>query len=53
MNKTYLGDAVYVELSEYGDVVLTTENGIEATNTIILDSQVVNNLKLWLEETFK
>lgn len=35
----YLGDAVYVDHDERG-LVLTTENGIEATNTIVLEPEV-------------
>lgn len=38
--KDYLGDGVYAQLTNHGDIVLTTENGIEATNTIILEPSV-------------
>jgi hypothetical protein len=34
--KTYLGDGAYAELDRYGDLVLTTENGISVTNRIVL-----------------
>lgn len=37
--KVYLGDGVYVATDDYG-LVLTTENGIEATNTIYLEPEV-------------
>jgi hypothetical protein len=37
--KVYLGDAVYVEYDGYG-LVLTTEDGIRATNTIYLEPEV-------------
>lgn len=43
MNKQYLGDGVYVDI-EHGMIKLTTENGIEATNTIYLEDSVLNNL---------
>ena len=43
--KTYLGVGVYVEVDpERGLLVLTTENGIEATNTIYLEPVVVEAL---------
>ena len=34
--KTYLGDGAYAEFDRYGDLVLTTENGISVTNRIVL-----------------
>ena len=40
MNKTYLGDGVYIEQVP-GGLKMTTENGIEATNTIYLEPAVV------------
>lgn len=39
MNKTYIGDGVYCEVGNYGDIVLTTENGIETTNIIVLENR--------------
>lgn len=47
MEKQYLGDGVYVR-EEGGDVVLTTENGISETNTIILEPSVLQSLDEWL-----
>ena len=41
--KKYLGDGVYIEHNGY-HWVLTTENGIEVTNTIYLDSYVAQAL---------
>lgn len=32
--KQYPGDGVYVDSSEFGDLILTTEDGISITNTI-------------------
>lgn len=46
--KTYLGDGVYLELSEFGDLVLTTENGIATTNRIVLDQYAYENLTSWV-----
>lgn len=39
MSKTYLGDGVYADFDGYG-IVLTTENGISVTNTIVLEPEV-------------
>ena len=38
--KRYIGDGVYVEHNGFG-IVLTTENGIEVTNRIVLEPEVV------------
>lgn len=37
--KHYLGDGVYVSTDGY-HIVLTTEDGVQTTNTIYLDAQV-------------
>jgi hypothetical protein len=47
-NRAYIGDAVYVELDVASAVILTTENGIEATNTIVLEPEVLARLLVWL-----
>lgn len=47
--KRYLGDAVYAE-DVNGMVKLTTEDGIQATNTIYLDPEVFEALRRWHEE---
>jgi len=39
--KDYLGDGVYVEIRPY-HVILTTENGIETTNEIFLEPEVLD-----------
>ena len=41
--KRYLGDAVYAAFDGY-HIVLTTEDGIEITNTICLELQVFDAL---------
>ena len=46
-DKTYLGDAVYVAWDGM-HVVLTTEDGIEATNTIYLEPWVYEALERWV-----
>lgn len=43
MTKAYLGDGVYVDFDGHA-LVLTTENGIQVTNTIVLESDVYSNL---------
>jgi hypothetical protein len=46
--KEYLGDAVYVEDTNYG-IRLTTEDGISVTNEIHLEPQVIMQLIKYLE----
>jgi len=46
--KQYLGDGVYVTYDGY-HLILTTENGIETTNTIYLDSVVYSALLKYVE----
>jgi len=50
MFKFYLGDSVYAELDEADGVslVLTTENGLTATNTIYIDPAVWDSLNLYV-----
>lgn len=47
--KDYLGDSVYAEETEFGDLILTTENGIEASNIIILEPAVIRALQGYLK----
>jgi hypothetical protein len=38
--KTYLGDGAYADISNAtGDLILTTENGISAQNTVVLEPE--------------
>lgn len=48
MVKSYIGDGVYVEFDGYG-IVLTTENGIEVTNRIVLEPEVYTALTTFVE----
>ena len=41
--KAYIGDGVYAEHDGYA-LTLTTENGYEATNTIVLEPEVYREL---------
>lgn len=40
IQKEYIGDGVYADYA-YGQIILTTENGIETTNTIYLEPEVL------------
>ena len=50
MNKAYLGDSVYVELTQYGDLKLTTENGGYTSNIIIIGIEELRLLAKFVEE---
>jgi hypothetical protein len=47
--RQYLGDSVYVDISERG-IVLTTENGLGPTNTIVLEAEVYTALERYVEK---
>lgn len=48
--KRYLGDGVYVDLDQWdGSMILTTENGIETTNIIVVDAGVWKALLNWVD----
>ena len=51
MKKVYLGDSVYVELNEHGQIVLTTENGLptDPSNEIFLEPEVYYALVAYVE----
>ena len=54
-DRAYLGDGVYVEI-ENRMVKLTTENGIEVSNTIYLEVEVMDALEVWwtrMQEKYK
>lgn len=44
LEKTYLGDAVYVEDDGYG-LILTTEDGYSVTNRIYIEPSVYESLE--------
>jgi hypothetical protein len=48
-SKVYLGDAVYIDHDGY-NVILTTENGYEATNTIVLEPAVLESLLSYVKQ---
>lgn len=47
--KQYLGDSVYVEYDGFS-LILTTENGLGPSNTIILEPDVYKNLVKFVEK---
>lgn len=47
--KDYLGDGVYIDVAPHGGLVMTTENGVEATNTIYLEPAVLAALDRYRE----
>jgi hypothetical protein len=48
--KIYLGDGVYAEWDQYGNLVLTTEDGIRATNTIVIEGDVWTALAAYVKK---
>ncbi len=48
MTKTYLGDGAYVEFDGFA-LVLTTEDGVSVTNRIVLEPQVYDALRRYVE----
>ena len=48
--KVYLGDGAYAEYDGYG-VRLTTENGVETTNSIYLEPEVYAALTAFVKST--
>lgn len=49
MSKTYLGDGVYADI-DHGAIKLTAENGVEATATIYLETEVFQALVAYVEK---
>jgi hypothetical protein len=51
--RRYLGDGVYAELGDEGHLLeLTTSDGAEATNKIILEPRVLAALVVYIETHF-
>lgn len=51
MKKRYIGDSVYVEINDFGQIVLTVENDeLAPSNTIYLELEVYQNLVVYIEE---
>lgn len=50
LEKVYLGDAVYAKVVDSESISLATENGIETTNEIFLNKEVISNLIQYLKD---
>jgi len=50
--KVYLGDGAYARFDGYA-LILTTEDGVETTNEIVLEPQVVMGLFAFVEKLKK
>jgi len=49
--KEYLGDGAYVDVGSFwGEVVLTTENGISVQNRVVLGPREIQKLREWLKK---
>lgn len=49
IEKRYLGDGVYASTDNH-HIILTTENGLSAYNTIYLDDSVAKNFTRFMED---
>lgn len=49
LRESYLGDGVYVAIDSQRGVVLTTENGLAVTNTIVLEPEIWEHLKAYVD----
>lgn len=47
--ESYIGDGAYTYVNDFGDVVLYTSDGVEQTNTIVLEPIVLRAFERWLE----
>ena len=51
LNKIYLGDGAYAEIDhDAQEIVLTTENGIETTNRVVLGPRETVIFVEWLQD---
>ena len=50
--KEYVGDGVYVERDHYGDFIVTTENGWEITNRVVLEPSVAEALVAYMRRAW-
>lgn len=48
VHKDYAGDGCYMDFDGFG-IILTTENGIETTNTIYLEPSVLSAVNRYAE----
>ena len=50
MQPEYLGDSVYIEETELGDLLICTNNGLGKKNSIYLEPAVVCRLNKFIKE---
>ena len=50
--KEYLGDSVYANFDGYA-ITLTTENGMGASNTIVLEPLILKALEQYVEQMYR
>lgn len=51
LDKRYLGDGVYVQSAGYGTaIIVTTENGVSVTNSIVLDERILRALNTYVNQ---
>lgn len=51
MQQTYLGDGLYAEYNGRDDICIYASNGIDRTNSVYLDIQMLKKLTEWIEQT--
>ena len=47
--KSYIGDGVYAEFTHHGDLVLTTEDGVQVLNRIHFSKYIWRDLLLFIK----
>lgn len=52
IHRDYLGDGAYVGIDRAGALILTAENGIEATDTVVLEDTTLIALALYMRRHF-
>lgn len=52
-DKVYLGDGVYARMTEIGSIHLTSEDGINVLDRIVLETEVYRALLLWRDECIR
>jgi len=50
--KDYLGDSVYADFDGYA-FVLTTDNGLGPSNTIVLEPQLIDALNRYVKNVYR
>lgn len=51
-DKVYLGDGAYVDFDGY-NILLTTEDGIKATNSIVMEPEVLSSFLVYINRLMK